>query len=79
MKELENTYYNKDYMERKKKYESYADSKIINPVREGRAKEILKNFGESRKISRLSAQDKRTPDYEIASARFFDLRSSFGF
>ena len=65
VKELGDICYGNDN-DRKKRYESYVDSKIIDPERETYAKEILKGFGESQKIPR---EDTKTPDYEIKKSK----------
>jgi len=64
--DLEDIYYDPKNAERKRKYESYIDAKVIDKIREAEAKRIMNNFGKSSKISTALV---KKPDFKIEESK----------
>ncbi len=67
MQDLEDIYYNPENAERKRRYESYIDSEVIDQTREAEAKRIMSNFGLSIKIPTVAGM--KRPDFRIDESK----------
>ena len=66
IRDLEEIYYNPKHAERKRKYESYMDTKVTDKTREAEAKRIMNNLGKSSKISVALV---KKPDFIIEESK----------
>ncbi|MFA5364299.1 MAG: hypothetical protein WC325_03860, partial [Candidatus Bathyarchaeia archaeon] len=72
--DLESIFYNPDNVQRKRRYESYLDTKLVDKKRETEAKKMLANFGESVKI--LTREGVKTADFKIEKSKIiFEITS----
>lgn len=67
MPDLEGIFYNPKNAERKRKYESYIDSEVIDQTREAEAKRIMNKFGGSTKVPTVVGI--RRPDFRIEASK----------
>jgi hypothetical protein len=72
--DLEDIFYNPANYQKKRKYESYLDTKFLDKIREAESKKIMVNFGEAIKIPTRAGI--KTPDFTIEESKIvFEITS----